>query len=70
MERDMCQYLKWELNANLIMLREFEDMICKNFVSPGPYPTYILPSTGKLTSPIANPFAALSPAHRHYSPPG
>ena len=36
MEREMCQYLEWELNANPITLREFEDMIRKNFVGPVP----------------------------------
>jgi hypothetical protein len=45
MEWGMCQYLEWELNIDPIMLREFEDMICKDFVGPSPYPTYILPST-------------------------
>jgi hypothetical protein len=45
MERGMCQYLEWELNVDPVTLREFEDMICKDFVGPGPYPTYILPWT-------------------------
>ena len=31
----MCQYLKWELNINPIMLREFEEMICKDFIGLG-----------------------------------
>ena len=39
--------------------KSFEDMIRKDFVGPGPYPTYVLPSTMKSTPPpTANPFAA------------
>jgi hypothetical protein len=45
MERGMCQDLEWELNVDPVTLREFEDMIHKDFVGPGAYPTYILPST-------------------------
>ena len=67
MEREICQYLEWELNVDPVMLREFEDIIRKDFVGPGPYPTYILPSTKKWTSPpTANPFAA--PSHMSPSP--
>ena len=29
MEREMCQYLEWELNVDPVTLREFEDMIRK-----------------------------------------
>ena len=29
MEREMCQYLEWELNVDPVTLREFEDMIHK-----------------------------------------
>ena len=34
MELEMCQYLEWELNVDPITwtLREFEDMIRKDFV--------------------------------------
>jgi hypothetical protein len=39
----MCQYLEQELNVDLVMLREFEVTIRKDFVGPSPYPTYILP---------------------------
>ncbi|KAN0081278.1 hypothetical protein V8E55_008902 [Tylopilus felleus] len=77
MEREMCQYLEWELNVDPVTLKEFEEMIRKDFVGPGPYPTYILPSTKKSTPPpTANPFAApasVSPSpsygQRHPSPP-
>ncbi|KAG1739136.1 uncharacterized protein EDB91DRAFT_1237581 [Suillus paluster] len=57
MEREMCQYLEWELNVDPVTLREFEEMVKKDFVGPGPYPTYILPSTSKTTPPpTTNPF--------------
>ncbi|KAF9243147.1 hypothetical protein BU15DRAFT_86565 [Melanogaster broomeanus] len=61
MEREMCQYLEWELNVDPVTLREFEVMIRRDFAGPGPYPTYILPSTTKATPPpTANPFASSS----------
>ncbi|KAG1824326.1 uncharacterized protein BJ212DRAFT_1319395 [Suillus subaureus] len=78
MEREMCQYLEWELNVDPVTLREFEDMVKKDFVGQGPYPTYILPSSSKTTPPpTTNPFppppAALAPTpsygHRYPSPP-
>ena len=63
MEQEMCQYLEWELNIDPITLREFEEMIHKDFVSPGPYPTYIFPSTKKSMPPsTANPFAVIRSA--------
>ncbi|KAF8421539.1 hypothetical protein L210DRAFT_3572572 [Boletus edulis BED1] len=32
------------LNADpFVTLQEFKEMICEDFVGPGPYPTYILP---------------------------
>ena len=46
--RQMCQYLEWELNVDLVTLNEFEEMIRKDF--PGiahAQLTYILPSTKK-----------------------
>ena len=72
---DMCQYPEWELNVDL---REFEEMIRKDFVGPGACPTYIPPSTTKSIPPLtANPQVAalsspsLSPSHgqRHSKPP-
>ncbi|KAG1843326.1 hypothetical protein F4604DRAFT_1530202, partial [Suillus subluteus] len=47
MEHGMWQYLVWELNVDPVMLREFEDMVKKDFVGQGPYPTYTLPSPSK-----------------------
>ena len=56
MKREMGQYLEWELNVDPVTPREFEDMIHEDFAGPGPYPTYILPSTKKsMPPPIANP---------------
>ncbi|KAG1716490.1 hypothetical protein ID866_694 [Astraeus odoratus] len=78
MEREMCQYLEWELNVDPLTLKEFEEMVRKDFAGTGPYPTYILPSTKKSTPPpTANPFApstsgpSPSPSHgqRYPSPP-
>ncbi|KAG2120261.1 hypothetical protein DEU56DRAFT_928467 [Suillus clintonianus] len=78
MEREMCQYLEWELNVDPVTLREFEEMVKKYFVGQGPYPTYILPSSSKTTPPpTTNPFppppTALAPTpsygHRYPSPP-
>ena len=63
MEREMCHYsMEWELNVDLAMLKEFEEMVCKDFVGPGPYLTYtILPPTKKLSPPPTTiPFTATS----------
>ncbi|KAF8428406.1 hypothetical protein L210DRAFT_3508751 [Boletus edulis BED1] len=42
MEREMYQYV----DPGPVTQREFEEMIHKDFVGPGPYPTYILPHSG------------------------
>ncbi|KAG1789235.1 hypothetical protein EV424DRAFT_1624410 [Suillus variegatus] len=75
MERKMYQYLEWELNVDLVTLREFEDMVKKDFAGQGPYLTYILPSSSKTTPPpTTNPFppppAALAPmpSYGHWYP--
>ncbi|KAG2738810.1 hypothetical protein P692DRAFT_20412836, partial [Suillus brevipes Sb2] len=50
----MRQYLEWELNVDPVTLREFEDMVKKDFVGQGPY---ILPSSSKTTPPpTTDPF--------------
>ena len=41
MEREMCQYLEWEFNMDPVALKEFEEMVCKDFMGVGPYLTYI-----------------------------
>jgi hypothetical protein len=77
MEREMCYYLEWELNVDMVTLREFEDMVKKDFIGEGPYPTYILPSSSKTTPPpTTNPFQQPSATwvlphsyvHRYSSP--
>ena len=35
---EIYQYLKWELNVDPIMLREFKHMFYEDFVGSGPYP--------------------------------
>jgi len=50
MEREMCQYLDWELNVEPSTLKEFEEMVRKDFAGPGPYPTYVLQTISKLAS--------------------
>ncbi|EGO00719.1 hypothetical protein SERLA73DRAFT_178625 [Serpula lacrymans var. lacrymans S7.3] len=78
MEREMCQYLDWELNVDPVTLKEFEEMVRKDFAGPGPYPTYILPPSSKTSPPsTSNPFppanTSTSPipsfGHRYPSPP-
>ena len=34
MEREMCQYLEWELNVDLAMLKEFEMGQCVGALAP------------------------------------
>jgi hypothetical protein len=77
MEREMCYYLEWELNVDMVTLREFEDMVKKDFIGEGPYPTYILPSSSTTTPPpTTNPFQQPSATlvlphsyvHRYSSP--
>jgi len=50
MEREMCQYLDWELNVEPSTLLEFENMVRKDFAGTGPYPTYVLQTISKLAN--------------------
>lgn len=61
MEREMCQYLDWELNVEPDTLKEFEDMVRKDFAGPGPYPIYDLPTISKPTTSTTNPFTVVPP---------
>jgi len=61
MEREMCQYLDWELNVEPSTLKEFEEMVRKDFAGPGPYPTYVLQTISKLAATSTNPFPAVAP---------
>jgi Cyclin, N-terminal domain len=60
MEREMCQYLDWELNIEPLTLKEFEAMVRKDFAGPGPYPTYVLQTISKLAASSTNPFPAIA----------
>ncbi|KAH0831829.1 hypothetical protein J3R83DRAFT_12678 [Lanmaoa asiatica] len=57
MEREMCQYLEWELNVDPVTLREFEDTR-----SPSRHhrnPVFLAPHPFMIHSP-----APISPSHR------
>lgn len=43
MEREMIQWLDWELNVESGALKELEDMVRKYFAGLGPSPTYVRP---------------------------
>lgn len=60
MEREMCNYLEWQLNVELKILKEFEDKVCHNFAGNGPYPAIILPKPSP--SPFAHSGASSSPS--------
>jgi hypothetical protein len=60
MEREMCQYLDWELNVEPSTLKEFEAMVRKDFAGPGPYPTYVLQTISKLAATSTDPFPAIA----------
>ncbi|KAG1848440.1 hypothetical protein F4604DRAFT_1593925 [Suillus subluteus] len=56
-EREMCQYLERGHGQEGFHSIWSEDMVKKDFVGQGPYPTYILPSSSKTTPPpTTNPF--------------
>ena len=76
MEREMRQYLEWELSMDPATLKEFGEMVRKDFAGIGSYPTHILPSTKSTPSPSAIPFhpiCGISPSplnkQRYTSPP-
>jgi hypothetical protein len=50
MEREMCQYLDWELNVEPSTLLEFENMVREDFAGTGPYPMYVLQTISKLAN--------------------
>jgi hypothetical protein len=71
MEREMCQYLDWELNVKPSTLKEFEAMVRKDFAGPGPYPTYVLQTISKLAATSTNPYPQPRPCpqYQHKSHP-
>lgn len=38
-----------------------KDMVCKDFASPGPYPTYVLQNISQFAVTSTNPFPAIAP---------
>ncbi|KAG5652849.1 hypothetical protein H0H81_003412 [Sphagnurus paluster] len=68
MEREMCNYLEWELNVDNTILTNFETRLREDFRSPsGPYPTYPLSMVSKraaraaASSPVAETNDTTSP---------
>ncbi|KAG6902382.1 hypothetical protein C0995_000944 [Termitomyces sp. Mi166 len=65
MEREMCNYLEWELNVDNNILTAFEKRLREDFASPsGPYPTYPLSMVSKRAAKAAasTPTTTPSPA--------
>jgi len=84
MEREMCNYLDWELTVDNPILGNFEAMVKRDFSRPsqGPYPTYSLQMVSKRAAkaaasasatPVPEPNSTTSPipmfGQRHPSPP-
>lgn len=84
MEREMCNYLEWELTVDNPILANFEAAVKQDFASPqGPYPTYSLQMVSKraakaalstTVTPIPEPNSTTSPIPlfgqaQHHSPP-
>ncbi|KAK7045538.1 hypothetical protein VNI00_007370 [Paramarasmius palmivorus] len=86
MEREMCNYLDWELTVDNPILQNFMDAVTIDFKNPqGPYPTYSLQMVSKraakaanstTATPIPEPNSTTSPIpsfgqqQRHSSPAG
>ncbi|ESK97315.1 alternative cyclin pcl12 [Moniliophthora roreri MCA 2997] len=85
MEREMCNYLDWELTVDNPILENFENAVRQDFSAPqGPYPTYSLQMVSKraakaanstTATPIPEPNSTTSPIpsfgqQRHSSPAG
>ncbi|KAJ7868948.1 hypothetical protein B0H14DRAFT_3107216 [Mycena olivaceomarginata] len=60
MEREICNYLDWELTVDNTILRNFEAMVQRDFPpnSKGPYPTYSLHMVSKRAAKAAAPTSA------------
>ncbi|KAF8908049.1 hypothetical protein CPB85DRAFT_1376476 [Mucidula mucida] len=71
MEREMCSYLDWELTVDGQLLREFEDLVRRDFGEPrANYPTYSLQTVSKRAAraaastsatPLPEPSSSSSP---------
>ncbi|KAG6813515.1 hypothetical protein H0H92_010220 [Tricholoma furcatifolium] len=54
MEREMCNYLEWELSVDNAILDNFEKRLREDYASPsGPYPTYPLSMVSKRAAKAA-----------------
>lgn len=53
MEREMCNYLDWELTVDNPILANFMDMVKRDFRGQGPYPTYSLQMVSKRAAKAA-----------------
>ncbi|KAL4067269.1 hypothetical protein V8B97DRAFT_2025114 [Scleroderma yunnanense] len=61
MEREMCQYLEWELNVDPVTWKEFKGMVWKDFVPPTPPPLlFFLPGQEVNSTAICCPLPSLS----------
>lgn len=71
MEREMCNYLEWELTVDDPILSNFESKVTEDFASPqGPYPSYPLSMVSKRaakaassasSTPVPEPHSTTSP---------
>ncbi|KAG6920192.1 hypothetical protein DXG01_004961 [Tephrocybe rancida] len=71
MEREMCNYLEWELSVDNAILDNFETRLREDYKSPsGPYPSYPLSMVSKraakaasstTSTPVPEPNATTSP---------
>lgn len=53
MEREMCNYLDWELTVDNTILTNFQSMVKHDFATEGPYPTYSLQTVSKRAAKAA-----------------
>ncbi|KAF8891780.1 hypothetical protein BD779DRAFT_1610504 [Infundibulicybe gibba] len=81
MEREMCNYLDWELSVDSGTLEDFERALRKDFATNGPYPNYPVQMVSKRAvkaalstsaTPIPEPSSTTSPipsfGQRHPTP--
>ena len=64
MEREMCSYLKWQLNVEPSALTDFEARIRRDFKGPGPYPPQYVLSV-PLRAPLHGIFSNPKPSTDH-----
>ncbi|KAJ3868293.1 MAG: hypothetical protein NXY57DRAFT_34611 [Lentinula lateritia] len=68
MEREMCNYLDWELTVDNPILADFTTMVKEDFSSSqGPYPTYPLKVVSKRAAKAASTSTKSTPIPEHNS---